>query len=174
MKRKLKITLTSILIIGIILAIGVRNANIGKKPQDVSSQNRIGTMKRDQNSNKPITPEEEGEKLLTTLDINLEDIKKVGVENCIAAYGEDNADKCQCAIDKTDYNDLLAVMMKQIMANPLETQPADDIKVLDAKNTENYESCGLDIRVTTESTKKMVNEAIDKMGFEKNAKIVRP
>ena len=178
MKKLLRDILIGNLLIGIALSTSAQISNEDKKIQEIDQNSHMETTQKTaegvKNSGKAVVPQDEGQELLATLGLNLDDVKKLGIENCIATYGEDSAGKCQCVIDKTDYDELLSVIMKHIMANPLEAQPTDGLTTLDTKNEENYKTCGLDIQVTKAPTETAVNEAIDKMGLQKKTKEPQP
>ena len=72
-------------------------------------------------------------------------------------YGKDKASNCQCVTDKTDFENIFALMEKQ-MANP-QAEPKEEIKALEQKTEENYKACDLDITVM----KKASEEAMKKL-----------
>ena len=110
-----------------------------------------------QSSGKQPSAEDFGKKLVAKMRANLDEMKKGSTEDCVELYGNDKNSNCQCVTDKTDFENLFALMEKQI-ANP-QAEPKEELKALEQKTEENYKACDLDISVM----KKASEEAMKKM-----------
>ena len=83
------------------------------------------------------------QKLFGKLRENMEAFKTAFVRDCIIHFGEDKAENCKCAADKTDFDTHINLLEKE-MVNPDAAGLAEEQEQWRAKNMQIEKDCGLE------------------------------
>ena len=83
------------------------------------------------------------QKLFGKLRENMEAFKTAFVRDCTIHFGEDKAENCKCAADKTDFDTHINLLEKE-MVNPDAAGLAEEQEQWRAKNMQIEKDCGLE------------------------------
>ena len=83
------------------------------------------------------------QKLFGKLRENMEAFKTAFVSDCTIHFGEDKAENCKCAADKTDFDTHINLLEKE-MVNPDAAGLAEEQEQWRAKNMQIEKDCGLE------------------------------
>ena len=103
------------------------------------------------------------EKTIEKMKANVSALKDAAEQDCVAIHGDAKAKACKCAADKTDYEEVFALMKKQA-ADPAQNLEADT-KALAEKGEKNSIDCGFtkaEIDAANEKVMKMMQESMPK------------
>ena len=97
--------------------------------------------------------------MIDGMKAHLPELKEAGKTDCVALYGEAKADACSCVSDKTDYDEIFAMMKKQASNPQLDNA---EIEKMAKKGEELSLSCGFtaeDIATAQKEAQKMLQQA---------------
>ncbi|MDO5091264.1 MAG: hypothetical protein Q4D61_06920 [Cardiobacteriaceae bacterium] len=103
------------------------------------------------------------DKTIAKMKDNIPALKEAAAKDCVALHGDAKADACKCAAEKTDYDEVFAMMKKQ--ATSPETNLTEEAQKLAAKAEENTIACGFtkaEIDAANEKAMQMMQESMPK------------
>lgn len=103
------------------------------------------------------------DKTIAKMQANISALKDAAAKDCVVIYGEDKKDACNCAAEKTDYDEVFALMKKQ--ATDPSANLTEEAKAMAEKGEKNSLACGFtkaEIDAANEKVMKMMQESMPK------------
>lgn len=139
MKRIMKKALTGLMLASIMIAASAQDAMPGQASaafnQKISAE-LMAELPQDKISDIRFVTEKTIEKMRA----NIAGLKEAAVKDCIAINGEAKVQACQCAAEKTNYEEVFAIIRKQV-ENPA-ADFAEDARILAEKGQQLSLACG--------------------------------
>lgn len=162
MKGLMKTTLAGLMLAGMMASASAQDAMPGQASMEINMKIMQEVM-TEVPQDKMMDANFVIEKTIEKMKANVSALKDAAEQDCVAIHGDAKAKACKCAADKTDYEEVFALMKKQA-ADPAQNLEADT-KALAEKGEKNSIDCGFtkaEIDAANEKVMKMMQESMPK------------
>ena len=149
MKKQLYLMLAALLLAASAIPATAQTATSGEMTNTQAFMDKMGEatiqelLTESKTSGEKPTKVQIAQKLFGKLRENMEAFKTAFVRDCIIHFGEDKAENCKCAADKTDFDTHINLLEKE-MVNPDAAGLAEEQEQWRAKNMQIEKDCGLE------------------------------
>lgn len=153
MKHVLKSTLAGLVMAGVMATASAQTGGATGQASMEVNQKIMEAVMKDIPADKMADANFMIEKMIGAMKENLPELKAAAAKDCVAVYGEARKEACDCATEKTDYNDVFEMMKKQA-ANPNDSALVAELEKMSKKGEEISLSCGFTKEEIAEASKK--------------------